>query len=75
MPIKNFKSFNEALKTKCQTPDSQFHFEIKDRSVSVSVDLPMSLDLTEAEATLLEANLHNAVELVLAPYFVKKSKS
>jgi hypothetical protein len=66
-----FQAISEALKTKCQTPDAQFHFIIKDKSISVSVDLPMSLDLSEADATLLEANLHNAVELVLRPYFKK----
>ena len=74
MSILSHARFVEALKTKCQTPDSQFHFKIGDKKVSVEVDLPMSLDLTEEEATLLEANLHNAVELVLAPYFVKCKK-
>ena len=28
-------------------------------------------DLTEEEAKLLESNIHNAMELVLAPYFLK----
>lgn len=35
----------------------------------MTADLPGSLDLTESEAVMLEANLHNAVELVLARYF------
>jgi hypothetical protein len=39
--------------------------------VSVEVELPMELDLTEEEAKLLESNIHNAMELVLAPYFLK----
>ncbi len=65
------RKFTEAVKTECQTPDAQFNIEIKDDKVSVEVELPMSLDLTEEEAKLLESNIHNAMELVLAPYFKK----
>jgi len=35
----------------------------------VSAELPADLNLSEDDAALLEANLHNAVELVLARYF------
>lgn len=63
------KRFNEAVKTECQTPDAQFNIDISDEKVSVEVELPMKLDLTEDEAKLLESNIHNAMELVLAPYF------
>ena len=66
-----FESFLEAVKTDCQTPDAQFHIKVADKKVSVEVDLPKSLDLSEDDAKLLEANLHNAIELVLAPYFKK----
>lgn len=62
---------NEAVKTVCQTPDAKFKIDISDDKVSVSVDLPMSLDLSEKEAKLLEDNIHNAMELVLAKYFTK----
>jgi hypothetical protein len=65
------RKFTEAVKTECQTPDAIFKIEIKDVKVSVEVELPMSLDLTEEEAKLLESNIHNAMELVLAPYFKK----
>ncbi len=68
------RKFNEAVKTKCQTPDAQFNIEISDKSVSVKVELPMELDLSESEAKLLESNIHNAMELVLAPYFIKGKK-
>ena len=73
--MKYIKPFNEAVKTKCQTPDTQFHTEIKDKKISIDIDLPMDLDLSEEEAELLDANIHfssstfiNAMELVLAPY-------
>lgn len=68
---KNVKKFTEALKTKCQTPDAQFNIKINDDKVSVEVELPMKLDLSEDEAKLLESNIHNAMELVLSKYFVK----
>jgi hypothetical protein len=58
-----------AVRTACQTPGTLFHTAISAREVSVTAELPGSLDLSEGEAVLLEANLHNAVELVLAPYF------
>lgn len=62
-----------ALPTACQTPDAMFTTEVTGRHVSIRVDLPFPLDLTEAGAALVEANLHNAVELVLAPYFRRAS--
>lgn len=65
------RKFSEAVKTPCQTPDAEFHIEIKDKKVSVEVELPMDLELTEKEAKLLEDNIHNAIELVLARYFDK----
>lgn len=55
--------------TACQTPDAVFSTVIAERSVTVHVDLPQPLALTADDAVLLEANLHNAVELVLARYF------
>ena len=56
--------------TSCQTPGVVFHTVVSPLAVSVTAELPAALDLGEAEATLLEANLHNAVELVLARYFM-----
>jgi hypothetical protein len=72
--MSQIRKFTEAVKTKCQTPDAQFNIEINDKSVSVKVELPMELDLSESEAKLLESNIHNAMELVLAPYFIKGKK-
>jgi hypothetical protein len=61
-----------ANSTKCQTPGAIFHTKITTRQISLSVDLPEHLELSEEQAEMLEANLHNAAELVLAPYFIEK---
>lgn len=58
-----------AVGSVCQTPGALFHSSIQPRSISISVDLPIALVLSEGEAELLDANLHNALELVLARYF------
>lgn len=60
-----------AIETKCQTPDAQYETKITGSTVLVLISLPIELDLTEDQASLLEANLHNAVELVLAPLFIE----
>lgn len=59
-----------AQKTRCQTPGTMFSTRINSNSVRVGLELPFELNLTEAQAELLEANIHNAMELVLAPFFV-----
>lgn len=58
-----------AVSTGCQTPGAQFHTHIGSRSATVTVDFGRSISLTDAQAGELEANLHNAVELVLARYY------
>jgi hypothetical protein len=58
-----------ARRTECQTPDAQYHTRIGATTVEVRVELPRALDLDEEGAKLLEDNLHNALELVLARYF------
>jgi hypothetical protein len=69
--MKHIRKFTEAVKTECQTPEANFNIEIGENKVSVEVELPMKLDLTEEKAKLLESNIHNVMELVLAPYFLK----
>ena len=59
-----------ANQTPCQTPGSQFHTHISSKRIETTIDLPDSLNLTEAQAELLDINIHNALELALAPYFV-----
>lgn len=63
-----------AIETPCQTPETWFDTEVGDESLTIKVRLPFSLNLSEQEAILLEANIHNALELVLARYFPRKNK-
>lgn len=60
-----------AIPTPCQTPGTIFHTAIDRRGSSTFVELPFDLELTEDAAKVLEANIHNALELVFAPYFKK----
>jgi len=62
-----------AQRTKCQTPGALYYTRISGKTLTVQVELPKELALSEEDATLLESNLHNAVELVLARYFVAQS--
>jgi hypothetical protein len=54
---------------KCLTPDAIYKTHVKNNSISIKVDLPMKLDLTEDQATDLEADLHYAIEKVLSKFF------
>ena len=60
-----------AIMSKCQTPGAMFHTEIGPFRVACAVDCPPGVlaDLSADDARTLEVNLHNALELVLAPYF------
>ena len=63
--------------TKCLTNGAIYHTRIQPTKVSVSVDIPFNLDITEKEAEILETLLHNQLELILRPYFkpqVKENK-
>jgi hypothetical protein len=57
-----------ALETKCLTPGCKFHTHIKEDSWHLDIEFPSGLSLSETEAELVTALLHNQVELVLA-YF------
>ena len=61
-----------AQAAECQTPGAVFHTKIHGREVKVSVKLPFNLELSDEEAEVLDANMHNALELVLARYFVQR---
>jgi hypothetical protein len=65
------KEKSMAMQTVCQTPDAQFHTKITNDYVSMKIDFGKVVPLTDEEATLLESNLHNAVELVLARYYIE----
>jgi len=58
-----------ATATSCQTPGATYGIEISPMLIACCVALDKPLRLSKAQAEQLEANLHNAVELVLARYF------
>lgn len=60
-----------AIETPCQTPGAQYDTTISEQNICVWVHFPKGVgsQITEDAAQLLEANIHNALELVLAPYF------
>lgn len=59
-----------ALSTPCQTPGAVYHTTIEKHKITVVVDLGHDeLHLSTESAALVEANLHNAVELVLARFY------
>lgn len=58
-----------AVATTCQTPGAWFHVRVHSGGVEASVTFPGPVRLDEAGAALLEANVHNALELALARYF------
>lgn len=59
-----------AMSTVCQTPGAQFHTHITGESLNVTVDFGRNLGLNEEQATLLGANVHNVLEMLLAQYYV-----
>lgn len=60
-----------ATETPCQTPGARYHTSVSTRGVTVNVEFGTWFYIDEARAKLLEDTLHNAVELALAPLYVK----
>lgn len=58
-----------AAETPCQTDGAVYGFALTANTVMCHVELPFSLALDAAGVSLLRANLHNALELVLARYW------
>jgi len=58
-----------AQETKCLTSGAIFHTAISERDISVKVDLPFKLEISDEEASILERLLHNQIELVLRYYY------
>lgn len=58
-----------AFETQCLTSGAISHTAVNENSVSVSVELPFTLNVTEEEAELIERLMHNQLELILRPYF------
>ncbi len=71
---KSLQQINEAVKTKCQTAGAVYQTQITENNITVNIKIPFNLDLNKSEAKLLEDNIHNVLELVLAPHFLKKKK-
>tara|TARA_Y100000592_G_scaffold69568_1_gene108248 strand:+ start:2453 stop:3223 length:771 start_codon:yes stop_codon:yes gene_type:complete len=69
------KILKEQNSTKCLTSGAIFHTSTNPKNVKISVDMPFSLEIDEEESEILETLLHNAVELVLRPYFEKNNLS
>ena len=63
-----------AAETKCLTNGAIYNTEISSQKVFVSVELPFKLEIGEEEAELLDALIHNQLELVLRPYFLRAKK-
>lgn len=66
------KDIIEAVETSCQTKNVEYTVDIKPKCISIQAVLPSELEIDEEESKILDANLHNAVELVLSKYFYIK---
>ena len=64
-----------ANSTKCLTSGAQFHTSIGPTSISISVDLPFFLNIDSEEAEIIEILMHNSLEQILRPYFLKEEIS
>ena len=60
-----------AIKTKCLTPGAVFKTRIQEESLSVQVEFGRKIDLTEPEAEILEALIHNQLEVALAQFWLE----
>lgn len=58
-----------AFETQCLTSGAIFHTAVNENNVSVSVELPFTLNVTKEEGELIERLMHNQLELILRPYF------
>ena len=60
--------------TICLTSGAVFHTSINPNKISAEVDLPFNLDISEEEAEILDTLIHNALEIVLRPYFIHRNE-
>lgn len=58
-----------AIETPCQTPEVNYDTTINDHEIGVTAEMPMDVDLDAQQADTLDRNLHNMMEMVLAPLF------
>lgn len=65
-----------ALSAPCETPGAQYSTSVSGDTAEVSVKLPFDIPVgTAADADHLESHMHNAMEEILAPYFVNPPKA
>lgn len=62
-----------ANETECLTDGTIYHTMIKSRSISIDIDLPTPLNLSEKEAAILDILIHNQLELILRYYIDRKN--
>lgn len=62
-------SLQEALKTDCMTRGAVYKINVSPTKVSATVELNKHIELDKNQAKQLEKNIHNSIEMVLAPYF------
>lgn len=59
-----------AIATACQTPGLLYRIEVHPGDIRIYIDLGHDrLYLSAESAEILEANLHNAIELVMARFY------
>ena len=61
-----------AIKTRCLTPGANFTTKISKDKVSVEVSFGKKIEMTEKEAELIEALLHNQIEVVLSRFYLSQ---
>jgi len=59
-----------AVETGCLTNGAIFVTSIQEKSVSVVVELPFQLEISEKEAEILDILIHNQMEILLRLYFL-----
>lgn len=58
-----------AKATECQTDGAIYGLVITPKQITVDIELPEPIFWDTHELEILKANLHNAMELVMARYF------
>ena len=53
----------------CKTPDAIYSTTFHDKSVTTKIKLPKNITIPESDMNDVEADLHYAIEKILAKYF------
>lgn len=71
---KQFDGSKHESKRKCLTPGAVYHTEIGYNFVSVKVDIPGELHISEEDSEAMEQEIHDAIEAILARRWEKVVK-